>query len=216
MYRYDEPFFAHVTTGSFSNLYYSWVTVEVANQYGKVTKTIEFEPEYEDNDEVLDNNTSLPSSVTLYFEYLDEELSVDSKMVKIRIFFTNTENVSYIVLERLKEGLRIPSRIEIDDIAKGYFDTTIDRNTTFTAVSYNKNGSTRGEPLFVPYKSASGVDEVVCQSENVKFVQIFQINGTSLYNGNPDDFDERTLPTGVYIKRLFYEDGRYEVVKIIK
>lgn len=42
-----EPYIGHVTTGIISNLFYSWVTVEVENEYGRAVKTLEFEPEYD-------------------------------------------------------------------------------------------------------------------------------------------------------------------------
>lgn len=35
---------AHVKTGNMSNLYYSWVTVIVRNEYGTVSQTMEFAP----------------------------------------------------------------------------------------------------------------------------------------------------------------------------
>lgn len=73
----------------------------------------------------------------------------------IRLYFSDTEGIDRIVLERLREGFRVPSKIEITDIKKGYYDTTIDRNTTFTAVGYNENGHTRGVPVTVEYQPAS-------------------------------------------------------------
>lgn len=56
-YRIDEPFIAHAKTGKISTLYYSWVTVEVSNQYGSAYETWEFEPDYNLNKQMaeLDN-----------------------------------------------------------------------------------------------------------------------------------------------------------------
>mgnify|MGYP001040751084 CR=1 FL=1 len=45
-YQFDEPFIAHVMTGNISALNYSWVTIEVRNQYGSTFETLEFEPDY--------------------------------------------------------------------------------------------------------------------------------------------------------------------------
>lgn len=43
--RIDEPYLAHIKTGNISTLYYSWVTIEVSNQYGSTYQTLEFEPD---------------------------------------------------------------------------------------------------------------------------------------------------------------------------
>lgn len=45
-YQFEEPFIAHVITGNISALNYSWVTIEVRNQYGSTSETLEFEPDY--------------------------------------------------------------------------------------------------------------------------------------------------------------------------
>lgn len=73
----------------------------------------------------------------------------------VRLYFSNTEGVDRIVIECKREGFRIPSKIQITNVKKGYFDTTIDRNTTFTALSYNNNGYTRGIPVTVEYQPAT-------------------------------------------------------------
>lgn len=44
-YRFDEPDFVHVTTGSITALYKSWVTVSAENEFGQVSSVLEFEPE---------------------------------------------------------------------------------------------------------------------------------------------------------------------------
>lgn len=105
----------------------------------------------------------LPQKVGLNFAYTDIENSATANDLsrvaaannKVRLYFSNTEGVDRIVLERLREGFRAPSKIEITDIKKGYYDTTIDRNTTFTAVGYNENGHTRGVPVTVEYQPAT-------------------------------------------------------------
>lgn len=45
-YMFEQPYFAHMTSGKISSLYYSWVTVLVTNEYGSAEHTIEFEPTY--------------------------------------------------------------------------------------------------------------------------------------------------------------------------
>lgn len=67
----------------------------------------------------------------------------------VRVYFSDLEGVNRVVLERLKTGLNVPSKIEISDFKKGYYDTTIDQTTTFTAVAYNDNGYSRSIPITV-------------------------------------------------------------------
>lgn len=67
----------------------------------------------------------------------------------IRLYFSNLEGINRVVLERLREGNRLPSKIDVKDFKKGYFDTTVDRTTTFTAVGYNENGHSRGIPVTI-------------------------------------------------------------------
>lgn len=101
----------------------------------------------------------LPQKVGINFSYTDTTVNEMSRVAatnkNIRLYFSDTEGIDRIVLERLREGFRVPSKIEITDIKKGYYDTTIDRNTTFTAVGYNENGHTRGVPVTVEYQPAS-------------------------------------------------------------
>lgn len=101
----------------------------------------------------------LPQKVGINFSYTDTTVDEMSRVTatnkNIRLYFSDTEGIDRIVLERLREGFRVPSKIEITDIKKGYYDTTIDRNTTFTAVGYNENGHTRGVPVTVEYQPAS-------------------------------------------------------------
>ena len=82
---------------------------------------------------------------------LSDNLIIPSNTVKI--YFSNMEGINRIVLEKLRQGNRVPSKIEITDFKKGYFQTTIDKTTTFTAVGYNKNGSSRGFPITITPKS---------------------------------------------------------------
>lgn len=73
----------------------------------------------------------------------------------VRLYFSDIEGLDRIVLERLREGNRVPSKINVTDFRKGYFDTTIDKNTTFTVVGYNKNGTSRSLPLKITYPTAA-------------------------------------------------------------
>lgn len=77
----------------------------------------------------------------------------------VRLYFSNLEGINRIVLERVRKGFRMPSKIEVTDFKKGYFDTTIDRETTFTAIGYNENGSSKGLPVTItPLESETVVN----------------------------------------------------------
>jgi len=95
----------------------------------------------------------LPQKINLSFAFVKSAstksaISTTSNNT-IRIYFSNTEGLNRIVLERLRQGARLPSKIEISDIKKGYFETTVDRTTKFTAVGYNDNGISRSLPITV-------------------------------------------------------------------
>ena len=51
--RIDQPFFAHVNTIGISGLYYSWVTIEVSNQYGTSRRTLEFPPYFSNPNQTI-------------------------------------------------------------------------------------------------------------------------------------------------------------------
>lgn len=53
---YEEPFYAHIKTGTMNSLYYSWVTLIARNKYGEVYKTFEYEPKYNRMTEVADHS----------------------------------------------------------------------------------------------------------------------------------------------------------------
>jgi len=61
-YLFYEPYFAHIKTGNISNLYYSWVTIIVSNEYGSTYKTLEYAPSYKAG--ATQNDTSLAAPIT--------------------------------------------------------------------------------------------------------------------------------------------------------
>lgn len=81
------------------------------------------------------------------------------------IYFSNLEGADRIVLERLRDGDRIPSKIEVPDIRSGCYKTTIDCPTTFTAVAYNKNGYKRGEPIRVKNQLVFSPNQISIKQE---------------------------------------------------
>ena len=64
-YRFDSPFFVHAKTGKISGSFYSWVTIEVSNQYGTTRRTLEFPPYFnDDNQAAYEITTSSSCSIT--------------------------------------------------------------------------------------------------------------------------------------------------------
>lgn len=165
----------------------------------------------------------LPQKVTLKCKPFNKESGTSSNSLQaenlyenVRIYFSNTEGVEHIILERLKQGSRIPNKITINDVKKGYYDTTIDKTTTFTAVAYNKNGSSRGLPVTVVpsniAKQASLITVnikdrcIVLNSELADAVYHYEIRPVEL-SGNThviegvteDTIDISELSNGAYI-----------------
>lgn len=169
----------------------------------------------------------LPQKVKLSYVDLSnksasiEPLSLSEKVIdpdkKVRIYFSKTEGLNRLVLERLKEGFRLPSKIEITDFKKGYYETTIDRTTTFTAIGYNDNGTSRGEPIkILPGYSIIGMsNETFELSDNqIRIVptdnsnssysyKIVSLNPNAMSNvvaGTTDGvIDISSLPEGSYV-----------------
>ncbi len=111
------------------------------------------------------NNTTIETS---------ENKMIDSSNSTVRFYFGNLEGITRIVLERLRQGARLPTKAEINDFKCGYVDESIDRSKTFTftAVGYNANGYTRSLPLTIPALStASATSSLSYAIENgiIKF-----------------------------------------------
>lgn len=70
------------------------------------------------------------------------------------------------MLEKQRQGARVPTKIIVSDFKCGYYDTTIDRVTTFTAVAYNDNGSTKGIPVTIVPISPSIFDLNIIYNPN--------------------------------------------------
>lgn len=165
---------------------------------------------------ITDEN--LPPLISLTYTYLDSDGDTDdntSSDTKIRLSFSDTEGVDRLVLERLREGFRVPSKFEVTDVKKGYYETTIDRNTTFTAVAYNDYGHTRGIPLFVPVKPTADVVEVEEPDLEVARMLIYNLDGSIVFDGSPAAFSIDNLSSGLYIKKEILSDGDINTAKII-
>jgi len=113
----------------------------------------------------------LPPKVKLRYNFIADDIvsvsdgaaSPNATGHKVRLYFSDAEGVDHIILECLRQGARFPNKILINDLKKGYFDVTIDRNTTFTAVAYNDNGQTRGIPVTVELLSQANVEALSFQ-----------------------------------------------------
>ena len=165
------------------------------------------------------DTTALPPAVSLSYIYLDSDSESGSDNssdgTRVRLFFSDTEGVDYIVLEMLKAGSILPNKALISDMSKGYFDTTIWHNTTFTAVAYNDYGHTRGIPLFVPVKPTADVVEVEEPDLEVARMLIYNLDGSIVFDGSPAAFSIDNLSSGLYIKKEILSDGDINTAKII-
>ena len=96
-----------------------------------------------------------PQAIVLEVEKVTEPAQPgDLRMVHIKMH--GIDGLDRVVIERLRQGARAPSRFEVYDFQKGYFETDVDadRSTQFTPIAYNAYGSTRGEPVTVAAASA--------------------------------------------------------------
>lgn len=187
-------------------------------------------------------NSSYYKSLFFVIDYLPQKVALKCKLMEtttsntsitsqslssitnVRIYFTDTEGVDQIILERLKQGSRIPNKISITDIKKGYYDTSIDKATTFTAVAYNKNGSTRGIPVtIVPLNEESSNQITLDLSDNLiqiksqnadshysYEIQSLGINDISnIYKGTSENvIDISDLPLGNYVIRVMEDKSQ--------
>lgn len=105
----------------------------------------------------------LPQKVDLSYSFMSPVATrAVSSNNTVRLYFSNTEGINRLVIEKLRQGNRLPSRIVVDNIKKGYIETTIDRTTTFTAVGYNDNGTSRGIPITItPSSDVQSLDFIL-------------------------------------------------------
>ncbi|MCM1317457.1 MAG: hypothetical protein NC241_04695 [Bacteroides sp.] len=137
-FNYDEDKYARTIEGYLK----ARITTKSIGYNGKINyKSTYFVVDY------------VPQTVNLSFKFIVPSSPIStlasSTNRDVRIYFSNTEGLKRIVLEKLRQGARLPSKIEITDIKKGYFDTTIDKTTKFTAVGYNDNGISRSIPITI-------------------------------------------------------------------
>lgn len=219
-FHFDESEYARTIDGYLRGR----ITYKRNGYYGSV-----FESKYF----VLDY---LPQKVTLKYklESNDKASAINDinaalPQYAVRIYFSNIEGVEKIVLERLKEGARIPNKITITDVKKGYYETTVDRNTTFTAVAYNKNGASRGIPITVMLPSTNSSNINTRIENNIIRIEASSIkqtnftynirsldpysNQTCLKGCTQDNIDISTLTDGYYV--LLISEPNTSILKSI-
>lgn len=156
----------------------------------------------------------LPQKVNLSYTFADSTTRSVTSSNSVRIYFSNTEGINRIVLERLRQGSRVPSKIEITDIKKGYFETTVDKTSTFTAVGYNDNGTSRGLPITITPRSNTIALDFRLEESYICIVYDDLLNSDFSYSINSLDIkdssvkqmgstteiiDISTLPSGMYV-----------------
>lgn len=154
----------------------------------------------------------LPQKVNLSYAFVSPTTRAVSANNTVRIYFSNTEGITRIVLERLRQGSRVPSKIEITDLKKGYFETTVDKTSTFTAVGYNDNGTSRGLPITIsPISNVLSLDfklednSIYLKSEDLLNLE-YSINSLDIATSNVKQtgtttgvIDISTLSNGMYV-----------------
>lgn len=180
----------------------------------------------------------LPQKPQIKFsKILPQEITHPDNYQDIKIDIKNVEGADYIIVEKLELGHRVPSKFRVSDIKKGSFKTLVNEslNTKFTAIAYNKNGSTRGETIEVPAINppSFGVTRrgntisVEYQGKYAELYGLKEYEITSLQNSYPaiskeflndttEDIDIMDMPSGAYV--LTYTDKleRKHTYKFIK
>ncbi len=173
----------------------------------------------------------LPQSVemkeTSMAQSAAQKIAVPQGQRAVRVGMKNLEGLTKVVVERLIEGNRLPSRFEVKDFQKGYFETTVytDRKTTFTAIGYNANGSTRGIPVTIEATNTATDLSVQLNGNELKITSAHEdrnVNGTYeiiplMFSGESsvcsgvleqtDIIDVSTLLPGIYVMKFHGYNG---------
>lgn len=205
-FNYDETQYARTIDGYLR----ARITTKQTNSHGG--------SEYKSTFFVIDY---LPQKVDLSFKYLKPVSSLASQSVSlgcsVRVYFSNTEGLDRIVIEQLRKGSRVPSKVEVKDFKKGYFDATITKTTTFTAVGYNANGTSRSVPIIVsPILDELSVkfkqdynrlyiesDEQLSGEYNYTITPLLEYSSCEKLSGTVNNFiDISSLSDGMYILNI--------------
>lgn len=159
--------------------------------------------------------------------------ATNSREVKVSV--KNVEGLTRLVIERLREGCRVPSKIEISDFTKGYFNLTVENNynNTLTAVAYNANGSTKGVPIVIEkLNSTSSIPRLKITSNTLTlqdnndltftYYEIVPLNAFSLLPVSTgiitteNTINISDIMSGEYVLRCYDIDGDLQTYKFVK
>lgn len=148
-----------------------------------------------------------------------------STATDVRIYLGNVEGLERVVLEKLRAGNRLPTKVEIKDFRKGYYDTTIDRTTTLTAVGYNGNGSSRSLPLTVePVQGQAGTvqlnGDISGETSGLGggHIEVYDLSGRKIgsFDSSASEAANALLP-GIYVAVRYDRHGiAQETYKLAK
>lgn len=193
------------------------ITVAQTNIYGATKySTTYFVADYLPQKITLSYSTSLPLAEKVYTDAL-----TTAETVNVRIYFQDFEGVDRVVLERLRQGNRLPSKIDVPNFKCGYFDTTVDKYTTFTAVGYNDNGSSRSVPLVInPLKFITlpiyythgtiliGENGAIEEPLRYSISALNDYDCCTLQSGVTNGrIETGSLPRGLYLLSVYYVNG---------
>lgn len=183
---------------------------------------------------------ALPQKVETQFVKMESSKTtrVNSREYPVRVYFKNTEGVTTLELEMKRKGGRGSAYIAIDDIKKGFIDFGVDRafTYTFTPISYNENGETRGEPVVI--EAIRDTDETselafsqesdyitvenIAENEIVNYI-LCPINATlsigtqtGVLSAGDCRIETGNLPGGYYILKCTEESGVSKEYKFAK
>ncbi len=156
--NYDDEEYARTMDGYLR----ARITIRYINNYGNFVDAVRYF--------VVDY---LPQKVNLTGRYNFQisnqpkgQISTESS-TPVKLYFSDIEGLDRLVLERLREGSRVPSRIEVEDFRKGYYETTIDKTTTFTAVGYNNNGISRSVPVTIQTFNRERTTQIIVENDKI-------------------------------------------------
>lgn len=207
---------------------------EKANSYGPPQRT------YTSHFIVLDY---LPQTIEMGVSNLNlnsEPLAVSNLLAnnshEVKIGIKNIEGLTKVVIERKKENQRVPSRFEVTDFKNGYFIATVENDirTTFTAIGYNDNGTSKSLPLTIePLTTTTLNNNVSLVGENLilpidldneNFIH-YEITTLNMYSNQvlldgwiygDNQISVSSLPAGIYVLTYTMTDGKKQSIKFKK
>lgn len=176
-YRFEEPFFAHITTGNITTLYYSWVTIIVSNKYGETYETLEFEPAYgilNDTEKTVINdyenaNTDIIKNISYDYNIMENSAGTCYCEGTLKLGVDIPKDAVYVELQRghspqnvHESGLFYSSRCQYEVDSKLISRDRIRDNEFFRLyIEYPDNHSEYTHTLFVKdYISTEDLEKI--------------------------------------------------------